>query len=175
MSDAVPTDDDGELGDELIFDVPDDASELLADEVTADLDELSEVARERNEYLALAQRLQAEFENFRKRSAKERADAEANGAGRLAGKLLDVLDACDAALIHGVEGIAPIYTALIEALRKEGLEVIAADDQPFDPNLHEAVMHEPGDSDEPTVSESLRTGYLWHGKVLRPAMVKVRG
>jgi len=172
MSDPFPVDDER---DEMASSDDDAPLDQLDEQVAADLDELAKVAAQRDEYLALAQRLQAEFENYKKRAAKERGDAEANGAARLAAKLLDVLDACDAALIHGVEGVAPIYTALIEALRKEGLEVIAADDQPFDPNLHEAVLHEPGDGGEPTVAESLRTGYMWHGRVLRPAMVKVRG
>jgi molecular chaperone GrpE len=90
---------------------------------------------------------------------------------------LPVLDAFDSAIIQGVEGISPIHKALFDALQKEGLEVIDTDGVVFDPNLHEAVMHEEADADdaEPMVSETLRTGYLWKGRVMRPAMVKVRG
>jgi molecular chaperone GrpE len=66
---------------------------------------------------------------------------------------------------------------MLDILQKEGLEVIDTDGVVFDPNLHEAVMHEPADEGEmePVVSETLRTGYLWKGRVLRPAMVKVKG
>jgi molecular chaperone GrpE len=121
--------------------------------------------------------LQAEFENYKKRVDKELADKHAAGKADLAGKLLPVLDACDSAIIQGVDGIAPIQKVLFETLTKEGLEVIEADDTPFDPNWHDAVMHEPADADDavPTVVETLRTGYVWNGRVLRPAMVKVRG
>ena len=62
---------------------------------------------------------------------------------------------------------------LLETLEKEGLEPMIPEGEAFDPELHEAVMHEPGDGGESVVTESLRTGYLWKGRVLRPAMVKV--
>jgi molecular chaperone GrpE len=64
---------------------------------------------------------------------------------------------------------------MVDILEKGGLQRMQTDGQPFDPNLHEAVLHEPGDSDETIVVESLRTGYLWNGRVVRPAMVKVKG
>jgi molecular chaperone GrpE len=153
-----------------------DESDLLgeaADEISADI---ATISAQRDEYLAVAQRLQAEFENYKKRVGKELAEKQAAGKADLAGKLLAVLDACDSAIIQGVDGIGPIHKVLFETLTKEGLEVIEADDSAFDPNLHDAVMHEPGDDEgEPTVVETLRTGYLWKGRVLRPAMVKVRG
>ena len=101
-----------------------------------------------------------------------------HASARLVGELLPVLDACDTAIVHGVDGVEPICTRRCsDVLQKEGLEVIPTDGEPFDPNQHEAVLHEPADDDdaEPTVSEMLRTGYTWKGKVLRPAMVKVRG
>ena len=68
-----------------------------------------------------------------------------------------------------------MFNLLLGTLRKVGLEGMNLLEQPFDPNLAEAVMHEPGDGGEPVVSEVLRSGYTWQGKVLRPAMVKVRG
>jgi len=88
-----------------------------------------------------------------------------------------VLDGFDSAIIQGVDGVGPLHKALFDVLQKEGLEIIATDGVVFDPNQHEAVMHEPADDDqvEPVVSDTLRTGYTWKGKVLRPAMVKVRG
>ena len=60
-------------------------------------------------------------------------------------------------------------------MQKQGLEALDLADQPFDPGTAEAVLHEPGDGGEPVVAEVLRTGYRWKGRVLRPAMVKVRG
>jgi len=144
--------------------------------VEADIADIAAIAAQRDEYLALAQRLQAEFENYRKRATKEREDAQSWGASRLAEQLLPVLDACDSALVHGAEAVNPIYRTLIEALTKAGLEVIPSDDVAFDPREHDAVMHEPSeDGGESVVAETLRTGYRWNGRVLRPAMVKVRG
>jgi molecular chaperone GrpE len=77
-------------------------------------------------------------------------------------------------VIHGVEGVAPIHKQLLDVLGKAGLEVVPTDGVPFDPNQHEAVLHEPGDGGEPQIVEVLRTGYRWGGRVLRAAMVKVK-
>ena len=92
-------------------------------------------------------------------------------------KLLPVLDACDAAVHHGAVEVEPVYAALLGTLEKDGLERISPVDEEFDPNRHEAVMHEPAaDGDEGTVvSDVMRAGYAWNGRVVRPAMVKVRG
>lgn len=143
----------------------------------ADVDLPTAIAQ-RDEYLALARRVQADFENFRKRTLKQQADHATAAAARLAEQLLPVLDACDSAVLHGVEGVAPVHKQLLEILGKAGLEVIDTDDAAFDPTIHEAVIHEPaeaGDADgEPRITEVLRTGYLWHGRTLRAALVKVR-
>jgi molecular chaperone GrpE len=148
-------------------------------EVAAEVleNDLASIAAQRDEYLALAQRLQAEFENYKKQTMKRNAEVVEHAASQLAGKLLPVLDAFDNAIIQGIDGISPIHKALFDVLQKEGLEVIDTDGVAFDPNLHEAVMHEAADENdtEPVVSETLRTGYLWKGRVMRPAMVKVRG
>jgi len=132
---------------------------------------------QRDEYLALARRVQADFENFRKRTIKQQQDQAATATARLAEALLPVLDACDNAVIHGVDGVAPIHKQLLDVLGKAGLEVVPTEDVAFDPNQHEAVLHEPGDgesSGEPQIVEVLRTGYRWGGRVLRAAMVKVK-
>jgi molecular chaperone GrpE len=153
---------------------PDPELEQVEHEIEADI---AAIAQQRDEYLALAQRLQAEFENYKKQTMKRNTEVIEHAGAQLANKLLPVLDAFDNAIIQGVEGISPIHKAMFDILEKEGLEVIDTDGVVFDPNLHEAVMHEPADENEaePTVSETLRTGYLWKGRVLRPAMVKVRG
>ena len=114
---------------------------------------------------------------YRKRVATQQADEIDRAAGKIVDSLLPVLDACEAAFAHQVQGIESIWSALIGALQKHGLEALDLAEQPFDPAVAEAVMHEPGDggADGPVVAEVLRTGYVWKGKVLRPAMVKVRG
>ena len=130
---------------------------------------------ERDEYRDALQRVKAEFDNYRKRTAKEAGETRERAASALVTQLLPVLDACDAAVLHDATDVGPISKMLLETLAKEGLEPMIPEGQPFDPELHDAVMHEPGDGGESVVIESLRTGYLWKGRVLRPAMVKVRG
>jgi len=130
---------------------------------------------ERDQFKDIALRLQADFENYRKRVAVQQQDEIDRATGKIAEALLPVLDACEAAFTHGVTGVEPIWSSLIGALQKQGLEALDLADQAFDPAVAEAVMHEPGDGGEPVVAEVLRTGYRWKGRVLRAAMVKVRG
>jgi molecular chaperone GrpE len=148
-------------------DVDDEASDLDADE---------QVVRERAEYLDALRRLQADFENYRKRAFKQQSDAIEFATGRLVEDLLPVLDACEAGIEHGDEGVTAVFTALLGALERSGLQRVDPVGQPFDPNTHEAVLHEPGEGgDEPVVVEVMRPGYLWKERTLRAAMVKVRG
>jgi len=135
----------------------------------------SSVEQERDEYRDALQRVKAEFDNYRKRTAKADTETRERAAENLVSQLLPVLDACDAAIIHDATDVGPISKMLLETLLKEGLEPMVPEGELFDPTLHEAVLHEPGDGGQPTVVESLRTGYRWKGRVLRPAMVKVRG
>lgn len=136
---------------------------------------LETVTAERDSHLADLQRITAEFSNFRRQATKRQTDTIEHAASGLAGKLLPILDACDAALLQGATDVEPIQSALIETLRKEGLELVTEAGEVFDPERHEAVMHEAGDNAEPTVAEVMRTGYVWNGRVLRPAMVRVQG
>lgn len=139
---------------------------------------LDAVIAERDAYLADLQRVTAEFTNFRRQTVKRNTELVAQAASRLAKELLVVLDACEAAVTQGVEGIEALQTQLLGVLSGEGLTVLGEVDEPFDPELHEAVISEPSDDDSqpsPVVAEILRTGYAWNGRVLRPAMVKVRG
>jgi molecular chaperone GrpE len=129
---------------------------------------------ERDSFKDIALRLQADFDNYRKRVATQSAHDVQSATGKMAEELLPVLDACEAAFLQHPAEIEPLFNLLLGQLRKMGLEIIDIPDRPFDPNLAEAVLHEPGDG-EPVVSEVLRSGYTWKGKVLRPAMVKVRG
>jgi molecular chaperone GrpE len=152
---------------------------------TADVapqDELAQARAQASEYRDHLQRLQAEFENFRKRTirAQERlVDAELQ---RFVQRLLEVLDEFDLALIAAErspdfesfrKGVELVYAKLAETLRSEGLERIEAEGRPFDPNEHEALM-QTGDGDgEPHVAEVFRQGYKLRGSVIRPASVRV--
>ncbi len=139
------------------------------------LDDLERVTRERDVFLDDTRRLAAEFANFRRQTDKRQSEMEERSGSRIAEQLLPVLDACDGARAHGRTDVEPVHHMLVASLEKLGLSVLNPIDQPFDPNCHEAVLHEDGDGRGPTVAEVLRTGYLWHGRVLRPALVKVRG
>lgn len=137
---------------------------------------LETVTAERGEYLDGLLRLQAEFENYRKAVAKREQDARERANESLVVEILPILDACEGAVANNVDGVAPIHASLIDVLHKQGLELINPVDAPFDPEAHEAVMHEPGEGDEgPVVSQVLRTGYAWKGRTLRAAMVQVKG
>ena len=140
--------------------------------------DLAAVVAERDAYLEDLQRVTAEFTNFRRQTMRRNTELVAQAASRLARELLVVLDACEAAVAQGVEGIEALQSQLLGVLSAEGLSVLGTVDEPFDPGFHEAVMsEESGDDgqDAPIVSGVLRTGYAWNGRVLRPAMVKVRG
>ena len=140
------------------------------------LSDLERVTKERDDYLALAQAKQAEFENFRKRTMKQQAEDVARAVGRLVESMLPVLDAFDYGIGHGDESIAPMRAQLLAVLEKEGLVRLEPAGEPFDPTEHEAVAHEPGDgeADGPVVTEVLRAGYRWQGHLVRPVMVRVR-
>ncbi|MGZ4723321.1 MAG: nucleotide exchange factor GrpE [Ilumatobacteraceae bacterium] len=141
---------------------------------TASLTELELALAEVEEWRDRAQRIAADFENFRRRMATQRADDIDRATGRLAEALLPVLDACEAAFLQHPAEVEPLFNLMLSELKKQGLESMNLYEQPFDPHLADAVVHEQGDG-EPVVSEVLRSGYTWNGKVLRPAMVKVRG
>jgi len=137
----------------------------------------AEILSERDEFLNLLQSVKAEFDNYQKQTKKRITETRTFARGEIVEKLLPVLDACDAAVLHGAEDVAAIRKALIDSLENEGLKLVGTVSEKFDPSIHEAVSHEPGneDEDEQLVSEVLRQGYFWEGKILRPAMVKVRG
>jgi len=171
MRDPAQRGDDDERDDERDDDLDLDLGEVIV----ADDDPVRAAQGERDEYRDALQRLKAEFDNFRKRTAKAEAETRERASEALVVSLLPVLDACDAAVVHDADDVGPISKMLLETLAKHGLEPMVVEGELFDPLLHEAVLHEPGDGDESIVIESLRTGYLWKGRVLRPAMVKVKG
>ncbi len=135
---------------------------------------VEELLDQRDGYLGDLQRVTAEFANYRRKATERQQDTIAMAAAGIAEKMLPVLDACEAAVAQGAEDVIPIRDALFAALEREGLARLGDPGAPFDPNCHEAVMHEPGDG-EAVIAEVLRAGYQWNSRVLRPAMVKVRG
>lgn len=175
----------GEVGDGITSEFVDgliDDILTAGDESPSGADETDPVARaeiERDVHLLDLQRVSAEFANFRKQTERRNAEVASRARGDLAERLLPVLDACDLALGHGTEDVAPIHAALVNALAPMGLEILDPVGEPFDPTRHEAVLHEPAGEDDAggtqVVVEVLRRGYVWSGRVLRPAMVKVRG
>ena len=139
------------------------------------VESLETVIAERDDFRDSLQRLQADFENFRRRSANEVDQRISQGISRLAEALLPVLDACDAASEQGLEEVAPIRNALEAVLANNGLTRIEALGVQFDPQLHDAMSFETGESDDQIVVEELRAGYRWGESILRPSMVKVSG
>jgi molecular chaperone GrpE len=139
------------------------------------IEELEAVIAQRDEYLALARAKQAEFENYRKQMMRRQTDHLEQAAAGLVEKLLPVLDTLDYGMGHGEANLAPLQAQLLGVLGKEGLERVAPVGEPFDPTVHEAVAHEPGEGGPEVVTDVLRAGYRWNGRLLRPAMVKVSG
>jgi molecular chaperone GrpE len=146
-----------------------------------EVDELAEVTRERDEYLDALRRLKAEFDNYRKRAAREQADLISRATERLVNQLLPVLDDLERALAAAEEheeakleeGVRLVHRSLAEALRKEGLAEIETDGR-FDPHVHEALLSQPDDEKESgAILDVLQKGYRIGDRVVRPARVIV--
>jgi molecular chaperone GrpE len=171
--------------------IEDELSALIAEAEDADTDAErpaagsasqpaeSEAMEQVQEFRALAQQVQADFENYRKRVIRDQADAQQRATQGLVEQLLPVIDSFELALTS-LESVDPsirkgfelVYAELLGVLERAGLQRVEAVGEPFDPHLHEAVLHEEGDG-EPVVIETMRTGYRFQDKVLRPAMVRV--
>ncbi len=140
-------------------------------------EELESTRQERDQYLDALRRLKAEFENSRKRQERERERVFSMAAERLVQELLPVLDNLDRALEAGGdirEGVLATRNQLADVLGNEGLLPVASDGQPFDPNVHEAVMGRPSEEhEEGTILQTFERGYLFNGKPIRPAKVVV--
>jgi molecular chaperone GrpE len=153
-----------------------------AAEVESDLDELVRTAAERDEYLALAQRTQADFENYRKRIARESTSAKARGAMLLAKELLPALDNLDRALEAAatddplLDGVRLVRSELSAALARTGIESFSPRGEVFDPAVHEAVATSEQSADgaaSGTVVEVYQPGYRLGETIIRPARVVV--
>jgi molecular chaperone GrpE len=171
--------------DETVGDIADAFDSRPSGDDRADSDPDDELATARGEaaqYREHLQRLQAEFENYRKRVLKEQTQAVEFAAKPVIQRLLEVLDDFDLALMHAqdrpdfdrfLHGVELVYAKLLDTLRGEGLERIEAQGKPFDPELHEALLQSGEGDGDPVVADVLRPGYTLKGRVLRPAGVRV--
>jgi molecular chaperone GrpE len=162
-----------------------------AEQVEHDLEHLVVRAKERDEYLAIAQRTKADFENFRKRMARENAAAQDRGMAKVAKELLPALDHLGHALKAAstqptsssdsesghddvVKGFAMVSGEIVTALERVGIQAFSPLGEPFDPNEHEAMTTQPSeDAKSGTVIEVYQQGYRLNGQILRPARVVV--
>lgn len=151
------------------------------EQVERDLDELSAARRERDEYLELARRTRADFENYRKRVARETSEATARGKAALARELLPVIDNLERALASSpgkgdglAKGVALVLEELRAKLQAAGVEAFDPAGERFDPELHEALSTQSReDTEAGVVLETVEKGYRMNGQVLRPARVVV--
>jgi len=152
-----------------------------AEAATAALDDPAPQDDKAAQYLALAQRTQADFENFRRRATRERGEAEARGVGRLARELLPALDNLERALAAAeaqdtelTKGVRLVQGELAAALRRAGIEAYTPKGELFDPNVHEAMAQHPVEgAASGTVVEVYQPGYRLADTILRPARVVV--
>ena len=149
-------------------------------EESAEQDELGALQAERDELFDRLQRLAAEFDNFRKRAAREQGEVVARANERLVKELLPVLDdlgrALEAAAEHEEgkleEGVRLVHRSLGSLLEREGLAEIETDGK-FDPHVHEALLAQPSELQEGSILEVIQKGYRLGQRVLRPARVVV--
>jgi molecular chaperone GrpE len=173
----VPAEEEGKAAD----DGP--PSNEAARQVRDDLAGLRSRAEERDKFLTLLQRTQADFENYQKRNQREREQERRYWHGSLALDLLPVIDNLDRAMSAAkqagesgplVQGVALVQTQLLDMLKRHGITPIDALGKQFDPNLHQAVMQQPSKDHPPnTVTQVLQQGFMIHDRVLRPASVVV--
>jgi len=156
-----------------------ESTEQEAAEVAGDL---QAAQGEAQRYLDHLRRLQAEFDNYRKRVAKEQAELAELGSMPVVRRLLEVLDDFELALMSAedqpdferfLKGIELVYSKLVDALKAEGLERMAAEGTAFDPQLHEALLQTGEGEGDPIVADVLRPGYTLKGRVVRHAGVRV--
>lgn len=145
-------------------------------------DEIEKLAAEKTDLKNTLLRLQADFDNYRKRIDRERHHDRHRGAELVVENLLPVLDGFDRAISahrdaahdESRKGFELIRKQMLDVLSKQGLQKIETEGKPFDPNFHHAIERvETSDQPDDTVLEELQAGYVFHGKVLRPAMVRV--
>ena len=152
------------------------------EELVEEIDETEALRAENEELIDTLQRVKAEFDNYRKRAARDQASLVARAHERLVKELLPVLDDLERALGAAEQheeakledGVRLVHRSLADALSREGLAEINTDGK-FDPHVHEALLTQPSDAEEGSVIEVLQRGYKLGDRVLRPARVVVAG
>jgi molecular chaperone GrpE len=160
-----------------------DASAAPTDDVSVLKARLQAAEQARDQYLKMASQTQADFENYQKRAARDRAEERRYATSPFAGDLLPALDNLDRAIAAAeqagdngplAQGVALVQKQLLDALKRHGISRVEAQGHAFDPNLHQAVMQQPSAEHPPmTVLQVLEQGYQLHDRVLRPARVIV--
>lgn len=160
-----------------------EAAEQGFDDLDSLRAKLQDAEQKRDEYLYLAQRTRADFENYQKRQKRDQAEERRYAQTPLATDLLAALDNLERAIAAAeqsgekgplAQGVVMVHTQLLDILRRHGITQIEAEGQPFDPNCHQAVLQQPSREHPPmTVLQVLERGYLIHDRVLRPARVIV--
>jgi molecular chaperone GrpE len=179
---AEAPDGPGERPEGLNRDASDAATAVLEDLETLRA-RAATAEQERDQFLSLLQRTRADFENYQKRSQREREQERRYWDAPFALDLLPVLDNLDRAMAAArqagesgplVQGVAMVQGQILDALKRHGIKPIEALGQPFDPHLHQAVMQQPAADQPPnTVVQVLQQGFMIHERVLRPATVVV--
>ena len=157
-----------------------EADVKVEDAVRPEAGELHQLKAERDDLRDLLLRRHAEFDNFRKRTERDRQEQVQYASMEVVGDLLPILDdferalTADSASPEYAKGVQMIYTRMAESLKKTGLEAIESTGQPFDPHLHQAIERvETKDAADNTVLGEFQKGYNFKGKLLRPSMVRV--
>lgn len=173
----------GEVTEDAIEDAQETTAEMDAEEVVDDVVDAEKLAADLEELNQRFLRTAADFENYKRRTAQEKEDLLKYSNAKLMGELLPVLDTFQLALKspatsqeaqNVVKGVEMIQRQMLQVLEQAGLTKIEAVGQPFNPNLHEAIMQVEDDSvPEDTIVEELRAGYMLKERVIRPSMVKV--
>jgi molecular chaperone GrpE len=166
-----------------------EAAQAMTAEAVPELEpeEIAARAQKADQYLELAQRTKADFENYRRRAARETAAAQERGVAKLARELLPAVDNLDRAVEaiegHGedgsstlVSGIKLVHADVVAALARAGIERFSPEGERFDPQRHEAIAQQPVEGAEPgTIVEVYQRGYVLGDFVIRPARVVVAG
>ncbi len=167
--------------------LPADGGEVPASEaedvVAEEVDLIARAERERDEHLDTLRRLAAEFDNYKKRVAREQQELHTRAGERLLRDLLPVFDDLERALQAFetadtdaiADGVALVHRALWTMLEREGVIELDPKGEPFDPHRHEALLSQPADAPEGTILEVIQKGFLLGDRVLRPARVVVAG
>jgi molecular chaperone GrpE len=153
--------------------------EIEVVEAQPEKSELEKVTEERDSYLNMLRRTQADFDNYQKRALREAETERKYGQRALALEILPTLDNFDRFLLNikkedeVSKGIVMMQKLLLEALARQGIKKMVCVDQPFDPNLHQAILEQPSDKAPGTILIEAEAGYMYHDRVLRPAKVIV--